>query len=182
LRIPLEALARQPAEALRREFAAPGRTWAGYLAGCLFELNARGLVDLMNPAVRGVNLAVLSTVPMRAGVGASAALVAATMVNLLDHFGVRDQVDAMQTAVMCQAVERQIIGANGGIMPHWTALAGEPEMLSTVLCQPHQIQPSLVVPRGMRFHPGKDARHGPRRRAVARGGSDEWLSRESFAG
>src|SRR5215212_8778515 len=35
LRIPLDAIATAKLEDLRREFAEPGRGWAGYLVGCL---------------------------------------------------------------------------------------------------------------------------------------------------
>jgi hypothetical protein len=39
LRIPLDALANQPPDVLRREFAQPGRKWAAYVAGCLVALH-----------------------------------------------------------------------------------------------------------------------------------------------
>ena len=92
-RVPLQALADHPADVLRREFDAPGRKWAGYLAGCLFLLHERGYVDLRDPAVRGLNLAVYSTVPAGAGVSSSAALEVATMMNLVDHFGIPRRAD-----------------------------------------------------------------------------------------
>src|SRR5438046_3083473 len=40
-RMPLDALARHPADVLRREFAEPGRRWAAYLAGWLFVLHEK---------------------------------------------------------------------------------------------------------------------------------------------
>src|SRR3954451_12232942 len=46
LRIPLEALANEPVESLRREFAEPGRQWAAYLAGCLRALHDETWIDL----------------------------------------------------------------------------------------------------------------------------------------
>src|SRR5215207_4936375 len=49
LRIPLDAIATRPLEELRREFAEPGRTWAGYLIGCLFILHEQKLIDLRDP-------------------------------------------------------------------------------------------------------------------------------------
>src|SRR5258706_15789423 len=87
LRIPLDALAGSSAETLRKEFAEPGRRWAGYLAGCFHVLNAAGFIDLREPRHRGLNLALYSTVPMGAGVASSAAIEVATMMNLIDHFG-----------------------------------------------------------------------------------------------
>lgn len=150
LRVPLDALANQPVEALRKEFAAPGRTWAGYLAGCLHLLHVRGLVDLRNPSIRGVNLALHSTVPLGAGVSSSAAIEVATMINLADHFTVRDKLDPMRLAAMCQTVENQIVGAPCGIMDQVTSCLGQPGSLLRLVCQPHQLQPPLVLPEGIR--------------------------------
>jgi L-arabinokinase len=87
LRVPLDALARSDAATLRREFGLPGRKWAGYLAGCLHVLHARGLVDLTDLQVSGINLVLLSDVPPGAGVSSSAAIEVATMMALRDHFG-----------------------------------------------------------------------------------------------
>jgi galactokinase len=88
--IPLDALATQPLETLRREFAEPGRRWAGYLAGCLFVLHEKGFVDLRDPRIKGMNIALYSTVPLGAGVSSSAAIEVATMMNLRDHFGLAE--------------------------------------------------------------------------------------------
>src|SRR3954466_14916656 len=63
-RIPLTRLADASIDDLRREFAAPGRKWAGYLAGCLFVLHEQGLIDLSDESMRGLNLALLSTVAL----------------------------------------------------------------------------------------------------------------------
>src|SRR5688572_24695872 len=81
LRVPLDALARSDLATLRREFDAPGRKWAAYLVGCLAVLHERKLVDLADPRHTGMNLALLSTVPLGAGVSSSAAIEVATMMN-----------------------------------------------------------------------------------------------------
>ena len=151
LRIPLDALAMNSADMLRKEFAAPGRTWAGYLAGCLHVLHARGLVNLLDPSIRGMNLALHSTNPIGAGVGSSAAITVATMMNLVDHLGIRDRLDPLQLALMCQAVENQIVGVSCGITDLIASVSGHADSLQRVLCQPHEIQPPLPIPRGMRF-------------------------------
>ena len=85
-RPPLDALAVNDAATLRREFAQPGRKWAGYLAGCMFLLHESGLLDLKKANLKGVNLALYSTIPLGAGVSSSAAIEVATMMNLRDHF------------------------------------------------------------------------------------------------
>ena len=156
--MPLDALVSNTAETLRREFAQPGRRWAGYLAGCLFVLHEQGFVDLADPKIKGLNLAVHSTVPLGAGVSSSAAIEVATMMNLVDHFGLRQQyaadnrplLDAMKLPWMCQQVENRIVGAPCGIMDQVTSALGEPHSLLRLLCQPHDLQDPLHLPEGIR--------------------------------
>ena len=151
-RIPLEALAGQPASALSRELNEPGRKWAGYLAGCLFLLQERGLIDLQDERVRGMNLAVFSTVPSGAGVSSSAALEVATMLNLMDHFAIpRQSVGPMKVAAMCQEVENRIVGAPCGIMDQVSSCLGEAGALLRLRCQPHELEAPLPIPHGIRF-------------------------------
>src|SRR5688572_14195304 len=100
-RISLDALANATIDSLRREFAEPGRKWAGYIAGCLFVLHEQYLIDLHDPKIRGMNLALLSTVPLGTGVSSSAAIEVATMLNLIDHLKIprghdREIVDPMR--------------------------------------------------------------------------------------
>jgi galactokinase len=150
LRIPLDALAAATPDALRRDFAEPHRRWAGYMAGCLFILHEQGLIDLRNPALPGLSLAVLSTVPMGAGVSSSAAIEVATMMTLVDHFNLRDKLDALTLASLCQQVENRIVGAPCGIMDQVTSLLGQPGSLLRMICQPHELLPSLQLPDGIR--------------------------------
>jgi L-arabinokinase len=181
-RIPLDALANNSAETLSRELNQPGRRWAGYMMGCLFILHEQGYIDLRNPGVKGLNLAVCSTVPLGAGVSSSAAVEVATMLNLVDHFGiprvdtngamaassappesafqrsangicsrVSPGISAMETAALCQAVENRIVGAPCGIMDQVAACLGEPGSLLRLVCQPHELEPALSLPTGIRF-------------------------------
>ena len=161
LRVPLEALAGQSAEALRREFDEPGRKWAAYLAGCLFLLHERRLVDLADPRVRGVNLALYSTVPAGAGVSSSAAVEVSTMLGLVEYFGIgrnrlplppggEGSVGPMDLAAMCQAVENRIVGAPCGIMDQVTSCLGKARTMLRMVCQPHELLPELRFPEGVR--------------------------------
>jgi L-arabinokinase len=150
-RIPLDALATTPLEKLRGEFSESGRRWAAYMTGCLFLLHESGLVDLLDPKQTGINLALYSTIPLGAGVSSSAAVEVATMINLLDHLRIRDRVDPMKMASMCQQVENRIVGAPCGIMDQVSACYGEAGTLLRLLCQPHQIQPALSLPPGTRM-------------------------------
>jgi L-arabinokinase len=148
LTIPIDRLAEETTESLRREFSAPGRRWAGYIAGCVHVLHQAGIVDVTRSM--GLNVALLSTVPSGAGISSSAAIEVATMMNLLDHYGVRDAVDAMQVAAMCQRVENEVVGAPCGIMDQVTSCAGEEGSLLQLLCQPHELQGHLPLPGGVR--------------------------------
>lgn len=148
--MPMEALADHSAETLRREFAQPGRRWAGYLAGCLFVLHEQNLINLHAPAIRGLNLILYSTVPLGAGISSSAAIEVATMMNLRDHFGIADALDPLKLAALCQSVENRIVGAPCGIMDQVASCAGRPGMLLRLLCQPHTLLPELPLPQGIR--------------------------------
>jgi L-arabinokinase len=175
-RMPLDALASHSPEVLRREFDEPGRKWAAYLAGCLFVLHERGFIDLRDPRIAGLNLAVLSTVPLGAGVSSSAAIEVAAMMALRDYFdlthpavgrslrvvngaaqgsareaGQRSVFGPMDLAELCQSAENRIVGAPCGIMDQVTSCLGSQGRLLRLRCQPHQLQPDLAIPPGMRF-------------------------------
>jgi L-arabinokinase len=166
LRIPIDALTTGNIQDLRREFAEPGRQWAGYLVGCLFVLHEQGYIDLSNPQVRGLNLALNSTVPLGAGVSSSAAIEVATMINLAAHFGIDGTpgipsasrlqiascktIDPMKLAVMCQQVENRVVGAPCGVMDQVTSCYGQADTLLRMICQPHEIQPPLTLPESVR--------------------------------
>lgn len=161
LRISLDALAAASIEQLHREFAQPGRKWAAYLVGCLAILHEQKLLDLKNPSRRGVNLALYSTVPQGAGVSSSAAIEVATMINLLDHYGIARSdgqsdgspggaVDPMRLAALCRQVENRIAGVPCGIMDQVSSCLGQPDELLRLVCQPHELQPPLVLPEGVR--------------------------------
>ncbi len=156
-RMPLDALADASVDQLRREFAEPGRKWAGYLAGCLFVLHEAGLIDLRDPAHRGMNIALYSTVPLGVGVSSSAAIEVATMMNLMDHFATRPTTTnglsnraGMIVAELCQQVENRIVGAPCGIMDQVTSCLGESGALLRMVCQPHELQVPLHLPPGVR--------------------------------
>jgi len=156
-RISLDALAKNSISDLRREFAEPGRQWAAYIAGCLFVLHEHGYVDLNDPKFSGINLAILSSVPLGAGVSSSAAIEVATMLNLVDHFGLRDPSrpkhisDGLALAVLCQEVENRIVGAPCGLMDQVACCLGRSGSLLRMVCQPHELQPPLQLPPGVRF-------------------------------
>ncbi len=147
--IPLDALAEPSIDSLRSHFIQPAGRWAGYLAGCLAILHRHKLIDLKNPLLPGMNLALLSTVPPGAGVSSSAAIEVAAMINFMDHLNVRGN-DPMTLASFCQEVENQIVGAPSGIMDQVSSCIGQDGRLLRMICQPHELLPPLDLPQGIR--------------------------------
>ncbi len=150
LQMPIDSLAMHSIATLAKELTEPGRRWAGYLVGCLFVLHEKGLVDLTLPSIRGLNLALYSTVPPGVGVGSSPAIVAATMMNLLDHFGVRNRVEPMTVAEMCKRIETAIVGKPAEMKDHAACIAGQSGSLVRLLCQPCELQQPVILPHGIR--------------------------------
>jgi galactokinase len=146
--ISLDLLAELSIDTLRAELNHPDRRWAGYLVGCLAILQAHCLIDLKRDSVRGMGLALLSTVPLGAGVSSSAAVEVATMINLVHHL--RIGVEAMSLAAMCQEAENRVVGAPCGIMDQVTSCAGHAGSLLRMVCQPHTLLPPLHLPPGVR--------------------------------
>ncbi|HSV14599.1 MAG TPA: hypothetical protein VLI90_10080, partial [Tepidisphaeraceae bacterium] len=103
-----------------------------------------------DPKIKGVNLAVYSTVPLGAGVSSSAAIEVATMMNLVEHFSIRAAVDPLRMAAMCQAVENRIVGAPCGIMDQVSSGYGQAGALLRMTCQPHKVESPLHLPPGTR--------------------------------
>lgn len=150
--ISLESLAREGFDAASRAFSAPGRAWAARLVGCLLILHDRGLINLADPRHGGLNLAQLCTVPSGAGVGSSAAIVAATMMNLADHFGIdRARLGGLALAELCRAVESRVVGASCEVTDCLAGCLGETDVLLRVKCQPHDVLPSVRLPENVRL-------------------------------
>ena len=148
LRLPLDALRWENVANLRRELDDPVRRWAAYLLGCFPVLDR---FKLLNPAriAYGFNLALYSTVPAGAGVSSSAAVEVATMMNVLAETPGATP-GPMDVARMCQIVENEVVGAPCGIMDQVTSCVGEAGKLLRMVCQPHELQPPLPLPAGVR--------------------------------
>jgi galactokinase len=148
VQISLDTLAK-PIESVHLEFISPETRWAGYLAGSLTLLQDRKLIDLKNPAIRGMNLALVSKVPLGGGVSSSAAIEVAAMMNIMDHLKIRRD-DPLLLASMCQEVENRVVGAPCGIMDQVSSCSGHQESLLRMICQPHDLLPALRLPPGIR--------------------------------
>jgi L-arabinokinase len=84
------------------------------------------------------------------GVSSSAAIEVATMMNLIEHFDLRERLDEMTLAAMCQQVENRVVGAPCGIMDQVTCCSGEAGTLLRMVCQPHELQQPLLLPENVR--------------------------------
>ncbi len=147
--IPLQSLA-SPLADLRKELAAPGRDWAGYVVGCLAVLHDDGFVDV-NALPHGFNIAVYSTVPSGGGVSSSAAVEVAVMNALVDELGItvlRDE--PVRLAALCQRAENEVVGAPCGVMDQVASHCGEAGKLLRMRCQPHDVLDPLELPPGVK--------------------------------
>jgi L-arabinokinase len=148
--ISLDLLGTGSIEDVHKHFTSRDQRWAGYLAGALAILHEKKLLDLKNPSLRGMNLALLSDVPLGAGVSSSAAIEVAAMINIMDHLKVRRD-DPLLLASMCQEVENRVVGAPCGIMDQVSSCSGHAESLLRMICQPHDLLPVLRLPTGIRL-------------------------------
>jgi galactokinase len=171
-RISLDELANHSADSLRSSFVDPQTKWAAGILGCLFVLHEQRLIDLHDPRTNGLSITVYNTVPAGAGLGSSAAMQAAAMMVLRDHFRLNERatetstaLNAMRLVEVCHSAQSRIVGSDSGITAYVTSSLGESGKLLRLICQPHELQPPLAIPNGMRFI-GIDS--GVRRDAVAR--------------
>jgi galactokinase len=149
LRIPLAAIARNSMETLRNELADPGRHWAAGIIGCTQQLHAAGLIDLLDPAVNGLNLAVFSDIPPGAGLADAAAVEVAALLNLTEHFGIRDQCNLNQLAAFAQAAEQRIVGNERAGFDAMACLTGQAGSLSRLNPQTRAVESELALPEGV---------------------------------
>ncbi|MCL2639613.1 MAG: hypothetical protein FWD53_02090 [Phycisphaerales bacterium] len=172
--ISLDELATASLPTLRTRFK-KNNAWAAYIAGCLYILHEKNLINLHPPTVHGADLWILGHVPPGGGVSSSAALEVASMLNLANHYraphgnavvdprsrkstlentcGVANLaqfIDPLQLCVLCQEVENRIVGAPCGIMDQISSHLGNTNQLLQLLCQPHTIRDPLTLPTGTR--------------------------------
>jgi L-arabinokinase len=150
--IPLETLAREGVpisyDAARRFFAGDresGRVatpphWASYIAGGMLVLSReRGV-----PLTSGARIVVASRVPEGKGVSSSAAVEVSTMHGVAGAFGIA--LGARDLALLCQQTENLVAGAPCGVMDQMTSVCGAADSLLALLCQPAELQPSVLMP------------------------------------
>jgi len=119
----------------------PSTRWTSYVGGCLYVLLAETKLPCPES---GIDIVLVSNIPLGAGVASSAAIEVATMVALTDLLGLK--LDDLTLASLCQAVENRIVGAPCGIMDQVTCALGEPNKLLALKCQPHKLQGMHLLP------------------------------------
>src|SRR6188474_2877563 len=121
-----------------------GGDWAVYILGCFLVLQKE-----KNIALTGANVFIESKVPWGKGVSSSAALEVATM-NALNHL-YQLSLGKEELAVLAQMAENLVAGAPCGLMDQLSSHLGQKNKLLPLICQPHQVDKPIGVPRGINF-------------------------------
>ena len=121
-----------------------GGDWAVYVIGCFLVLQKeKGIV------LTGANVFIESNVPWGKGVSSSAALEVATM-NALNQF-YDLSLGKEELAVFAQMAENLVAGAPCGLMDQLSSHLGQKNKLLPLICQPHQVDKPISIPRGINF-------------------------------
>lgn len=123
--------------------ADPERAWAAYVAGALVAARLELGVDVAS----GLDILVASSVPEGKGVSSSAAVEVASF-RALSALAQLD-VDAVQTAILCQRIENLVVGAPCGVMDQMTSSCGSEGQLLPLLCQPATLESRFPIPPGL---------------------------------
>jgi len=124
--------------------AKPGGDWAVYVLGCFLVLQNENKIDLT-----GANVFIRSDVPWGKGVSSSAALEVATM-NALNQL-YKLSLGREELAVLAQKAENLVAGAPCGLMDQLSSHLGQKNKLLPLICQPHHVDKTISIPRGINF-------------------------------
>src|SRR5215203_5253358 len=122
----------------------PGGDWGVYSLGCFLVLQKEKGIQLT-----GANVFIESNVPWGKGVSSSAALEVATM-NALNHL-YELSLEKEELAVLAQMAENLVAGAPCGLMDQLSSHLGQKNKLLPLICQPHQVDKPISIPRGINF-------------------------------
>jgi galactokinase len=123
----------------------PTQHWAAYVCGVFLVLMRERHITFH----QGARILVASRVPGGKGVSSSAALEVSVMQAVAAAFDV--QIEARETALLCQMVENLVVGAPCGIMDQMTSACGETDRLLTLLCQPAELHGVIAIPSEISF-------------------------------
>lgn len=121
-------------------------SWAAYIMGAIFVLLKE---NQFHELKQGLNIALISEVPIQVGIGSSATAEIATLhaMNCLLGLGL----DGLTLAKLGQLTENQVVGAPCGIMDQLAVTWGQADYLSHILCQPGSIQGTIAIPDNYTF-------------------------------
>lgn len=119
--------------------------WAAYPAGVFLVLMRECRIRFDG----GAKILISSEIPLGKGVSSSAALEAAAMRAVCAAFDITLESRAM--ALLCQKVENLIVGAPCGIMDQMSVICAEENRLTSLLCQPAELQEIIEVPSEISF-------------------------------
>jgi galactokinase len=123
----------------------PTQHWAAYVAGVFLVLTRERHIGFHE----GARILIASRVPKGKGVSSSAALEVAVMQAVAAAFDL--QIEARETALLCQMVENLVVGAPCGIMDQMTSVCGQTDRLLALLCQPAETQGVIAIPHDISF-------------------------------
>jgi galactokinase len=114
--------------------------WTNYVRGVAWVLQAEGF------PLRGFDGIIHSTVPLRSGLGSSAALecAAATVFAAMDGW----KLDPVRKALLCQRAENRFVGVNCGILDQYTSCAGRAGCALLLSCRDLTSRP-VQLPAGL---------------------------------
>jgi galactokinase len=121
-----------------------GGDWAVYVMGCFLVLQKEKRI-----ALTGANVFIESKVPWGKGVSSSAALEVATMNGLNQLYKL--SLGREDLAVLAQMAENLVAGAPCGLMDQLSSHLGQKNKLLPLICQPHQVDKAISIPRGINF-------------------------------
>lgn len=106
--------------------------WGRFVTGVIAGFIRRGI------SVPGFNAAIVSNVPLGAGLSSSAALevAAATMLESLTQ----TSLPLLEKALLCQTAEHEFVGMPCGIMDQFSSVFGQPDRLMLIDCQDHSLR------------------------------------------
>ena len=121
-----------------------GGDWAVYVLGCFLVLQKEKSI-----ALTGATIFIESKIPWGKGVSSSAALEVATM-NAVNHL-YQLSLGREELAVLAQMAENLVAGAPCGLMDQLSSHLGQKNKLLPLICQPHQVDKPIKIPRGINF-------------------------------
>lgn len=114
------------------DLSAAGEPWSAYLLGAIDQLQQAGY------ALTGMNLVLLSDVPVGAGMSSSAAIECATLFALNEAFGLG--LDRLTMVRLAQRAENAFVGVQCGIMDMFASMMGQQDHAIRIDCRSLEYQ------------------------------------------